>query len=237
MLPTASLPNLSLASSSPAHNLSVNKILKKLARKMGFIPAKDAARNYGMAQIDRLTADWIGTISDANREIRYDIETMRERSRILERDDDYASHYLDLCENNVLGHCGVGLQMKITEMVKQGGKWVEQYDDLANGIIEDSFDKWSRREFCTVTGNYSWLDVQRLMLRSAVRDGSSISRDHIGGKFGYALEPLEADYLDIKFNGMSTRGNQIILGQEIDAQKRIIAYWLWTNHPATSKPA
>src|SRR5688572_30572262 len=112
-------------------------------------------RQYFGALQGRLTNDWLASSTSADSEIRGNVVVLRNRCRDLERSNDYARRYFKLLENNVLGHCGIGLQMKIREMKKADGKWQEVYDTRANSMIESGWRKWGER-FCSINGAYTW---------------------------------------------------------------------------------
>lgn len=194
-------------------------------------------RAYNLASVDRLTSDWIAGNSDANKEIECGIKLMRQRAREMERNNDYMRGYFRLLENNVLGHCGIGLEMKVTEMAKAGKSWVKQYDRRANDLIERAWAKFCRREFCTTSADRNWLDLQRLTLRSASRDGAILVREWASGPFGYQLEPLEIDHLNMDWLSPSVQGNTVRLGVEYTPGGRIAGYWLLKKHPGDTGTA
>ena len=133
--------------------------------------------------------------------------------------------FLSGLESNVLGHAGIGLQMKVTE---NGGR----PDTLANDLIERAWRDWAQSESCTVTGRMTWFDVQRLALRSTARDGDCIIR-MIRDTEGFRLQLLEGDRLEINFNmAKLDSGNEVRMGVEIDRFGRPVAYHLLDKHPS-----
>ena len=201
----------------------MNKIIAKLAARLGFSPIQK--RNYQGAAINRLTNDWLSPVTSADQEIRSSLSRLRQRCRELERNNDYVRRFLSGLESNVLGHAGVGLQMKVSE---NGGR----PDRLANDLIERAWRDWGRRETCTVTGRMTWFDVQRLALRSTARDGDCILR-MIRDAQGFRLQLLEGDRLDINFNlDKLANGNEVRMGVEIDRFGKPVAYHLLDKHPS-----
>ena len=75
----------------------------------------EGKRMFAAAQVSRLTGDWPVSISSANSEILVSAIATRSRLRQLERDDDYMRRMLRLFQNNVIGHQGIMLQMKIKD--------------------------------------------------------------------------------------------------------------------------
>jgi len=204
----------------------MKKIINKVAERLGFRPIQK--RSYQGALINRLTSDWLSPASTADDEIRASLTQLRGRCRELERNNDYVRRFLTALESNILGHSGIGLQMKVTE---NGG----QPDNLANDIIEKAWKKWSSREFCTVTKRMTWFDVQRLILRSVARDGDMIIRK-IRDRNGFSLQLLEGDRLDINHNREKTKSgdNEIRMGVEVDSVGRPIAYYILEHNPNES---
>ena len=118
----------------------MNKLIAKIAARIGFEPIRK--RNYQGAAINRLTNDWLSPVTSADSEIRSSLSRLRGRCRELERNNDYVRRFLSGLESNVLGHAGVGLQLKVTE---NGGR----PDTLANDLIERAWRDWARSESCT----------------------------------------------------------------------------------------
>ena len=190
-------------------------------------------RNYNGADFSRLNSDWLATGSSADSEIRGGIKALRNRCRELERNNDYARRYFKLIQNNVLGHCGIGLQMKIKERVKKDGKWIERYDTLANNIIEDAWCEWGNKSFCTIGKNLTWKDAQKLVLRSTSRDGACLVRKHYptGNKFRFAIELIEIDQLDVDYTTTLGDGNFAKLGILYSKEYEVLGYYILRDHP------
>jgi lambda family phage portal protein len=192
-----------------------------------FGAGKPAKRSYEGAQGGRLTLDWITTGQSSNEELKVSLKTLRERCREMERNDDIARGFFGLLENNVLGEGGIALQMKVAD---PSGK----LDESANDRIEWAWWKWGRVGVPTICGRHSWRDLKAVVLRSLARDGEVLIRKHpgwSGSKYGFALEVLEADYLDETYNlDMGDRG-RIVMGVEMDAYGKPVAYHLHAAHP------
>ncbi len=183
-------------------------------------------RGFDAAVIDRLTADWLASDTSADSELSSHIRTIRNRSRELERDNDYVQKYFTLLDNNVLGAGGVGAQFKA---VDRNGK----LDALDNQAIKDGWEEWKSRENCTMSGTSCFRDVEGLTLRSAARDGGVLIRQisNAPNKFRYSLQMLEIDYLDLDYNARLGNGNEVRFGVERNAWRRPVAFYLLTSHP------
>ncbi|OHB71324.1 MAG: phage portal protein [Planctomycetes bacterium RBG_16_43_13] len=201
------------------------RIIKTITGLLGY-EKKGRKRNYQAASIDRLTADWALSYRSADEELRYSLATMRSRSRDLARNNDYARKYFKMCVANVVGPTGITFQNKSQN---SSGK----LDKKANDIIEEAFFLWSRKETADVSGRLSHLDQQKLFIETVARDGEVLVRMVKGFKneFSFALQFLEADYLDENYNEELRDGNYIKMGIEFDKYQRPTAYHILTKHP------
>ena len=150
-------------------------IIESLAKRFGFVrPQQKSAwpqgrpmqekRDFSASLEDRLTSDWVSGNTTADSEIRSGLKTARNRARDLVRNNDYVRRYNKLVVNNVLGATGIGLQMKVREYVRKGSRFVSQYDEIANTLIEDAWYKWNRAQYCSRDSRASWCAIQRLVL-------------------------------------------------------------------------
>jgi len=182
-------------------------------------------RDYAAAAVNRLTNDWRAGHTTANLEIARALPILRNRARDLERNNDYIRRYLHLLTTNVVGHAGIGLQMRV--------KTARGLDDKrANDAIEAAWQEWCRD--CAVDGQHSWLDVQHVAMRTVARDGELLLRippSWKGNRFGMAVKLLEADHLDVDYSEQLRDGGEVIMGVEYDRWRRPVAYHLFDQHP------
>lgn len=214
------------------------KLLDTLARRLGYTrPAPaPAARHYAGAAVNRLTEDWGTVLSSADSEIAQGGRRLRSRARELERNNPYIERYLKLLENNVLGSSGIGLQMKVRDPDRTvSGELVKgKYDSMANQTIEGAWFRFGRARNCTVDGITSWIELQKLVLRSTARDGFCFlikRRGESGGEFNFSIQFLEADLLREDYDGVAENGNIIRMGVELDKYRRPVAYHFYTRNP------
>lgn len=196
-------------------------------------PAKPAKRIYAGAQMSRLNSDWtasIGTSQDS--ETRSSLRVLRNRTRQLVRDNDWAKNALRAIQNNVIG-TGIGMQAQVKMRRQRSGKVLNE--DI-NTAIENAWMQWCKRENCHVSGLLSFADIERLMIASAAENGEVLVRLVKGKPFGnspvpLALEIIESDQLMDERNGTEDNGNMIRMGVEKDSWGRPVAYWFYPQHP------
>lgn len=186
-------------------------------------------RSYAGAQWGRTTADWIAQSTSADSELYTSLRILRNRSRQLVRDNEYAGSAIDrIIPNNVVGQ-GIGFQAQV--MQRRGGK----LDDKINNAIEKEYKRWQRAEFCHVAGRLSFQDIERMVTREVAESGEilvrMVRRSFGGSKVPFALEIIEADQLVENYSGKTADGNQVRMGVEVDDWQRPLAYWLYPKHP------
>jgi lambda family phage portal protein len=210
---------------SPKNFENSIQMIQYLKRK--FSQPKTAVRRFNATQSSRLTLDWITACLSQDGELKGQLPILRDRSRDLERNNEWVKGFLRSLENNTLGEKGVSLQVRAKEANGQ-------LDEIANNIIERAWKQWSKVGNCEVTGRHSWIDVQRLILRCIARDGEVLIR-MIKKSTGLCLQILEADLLDDSYNARADNGNEIRFGVELDSYRRPVAYHLLGNHPGDSQ--
>ena len=195
-----------------------------------------AQRGFHAAQGGRLFADWYTQATSSDAEIRGSLRKLMDRSRDLERNNDYQRGFLMAGERNIIGSVRYDLRMDCGEYVfskKKPPEWVK--DDPASTIIESAWNEWGKRGTCTICKRYSWRDVKKLAVRSTMRDGNFIARKVYGtsarNRFGFALQVFEIDHLDLDRFGRAANGNDVRFGIESDASGQVVAFWLRVKHP------
>lgn len=217
----------------------------RLARLIAPASAPERQRAFAAAQVGRLYADWMASATSADAELRTGYRRMIDRSRSLERDNDYVRGFLGDVEDNVVGAIREDLTVNAGEYQRSkdgryslgpDGTPVWLSDKVANFLIFEAWQEWSRKGVCTVCGRYSWRDVKRLAVRATARDGNFLARKitgaAAGNRFGFAIQMWEIDHLDLEKQRLpSGKENEIRFGIEFDGHRRPIAYWLRARHP------
>jgi len=183
-------------------------------------------RSFKGAQGGRLFADFFSSSASADQELRQALVTLRNRSRELSRNDAYVARYLNLLTSNVVGHNGIRVNAKS----RDGDGTL---DTVANSTIETAWKKWSKKGNCTVDGQMSMIDCQKMFIEALARDGEVLIRQITDptSDFGYKIEFLEADHLNDTKNEIYTNGNKVVMGVEINDKRKPVAYHLYKNHP------
>lgn len=146
-------------------------------------------RQYNAASINRLTSDWITSGLSADAELYRSLRLLRNRSRELCINNDYARRFLKRTSTNVIGSSGIRLQVRAESDNKK-------FISSINNIVMEQFEEWARKGNASACGRLSWIDCQRLFLESIARDGEVIIRLLKGfdNEFGFALQFIEADH-------------------------------------------
>lgn len=189
---------------------------------------RQASRRFDAAVVDRLTASWQAYNVSIDADLRTSLDRLRARSRDLFKNNEYAAKFGKMVQTNVVGSDGFVLQ---AQAKKPNG----DMDDADNRAIERAYARWSRPAQCDVAGKRSFDDICRAAALALARDGEFLIRARIGvgaGAFGYQLQMLDVDRLDTLYNVPPASGrNAVIMGVEVDAYRRPVAYHLWDRHP------
>lgn len=185
-------------------------------------------RSYEAGGFNRLTADWQPSTTTGDSEIRFDIESLRNRSREMERNNPLFANWLNVLTANVLKEeCGFSLQMKA--MNPDGTP-----DMGANEKIEEAWLEWCMKDYCSETRESSMYDCCELILRSAARDGGFLIEPIIdpgANDFGFTLRLTEIDFLDVSYNVSLPNGNSVVMGIEKNRRGVTVAYHILDKHP------
>ena len=205
----------------------LNRSEEKPSKKLG---NKKLYRNYSGANSGRLYSDFVASSFSADSELKNALPVLRNRSRDLARNNEYAKRFLNLVKTNVVGEKGFNLQVRARNEDRT-------LDAAGNTIIENSFKAWGRLGNADVTGRLSWLDCQRIAAETLARDGEVFIKKIINRKYrnNFTLQFIESDLVDDQKNGRNEKnGNEIRMGVELDEFHKPVAYWILTEHPNDS---
>ena len=183
-------------------------------------------RSFKASSTANIFSDFIGTSSNVDSTIRFNLRKIRDRCREQARNNDYAKRYLQLMVTNVVGQNGIRIQSKARN---EDGT----LDIIGNQVIENAWKQWSKKGNCTIDGKLSFLDAQKLFIESLARDGEVLVR-HITTNNPldpYKIQFLDADYLDEEENQVMKNGEEIIMGVKLDQNGKPKSYLLFADHP------
>ncbi len=186
--------------------------------------AAPARRVYAGAQLSRYV-DFQAQLEAAHRERQRDLAKLRAHSRDLRKNNVYMTRFVEMVSTHVVGPDGITFE---SEILGNGQKPKEDWNDQ----IETAWAQWGR--CCSTDGRLTWLAFQHLAAETLATDGECIIRMVRGypNACGFAVEIIDADRLDHKLNIPAGRNqNRIIMGVEVDAWGRAVAYHVFTAHP------
>ena len=203
---------------------------KKKEKRWPAIFGNQRSGFFASAQNNRLTADLTNQVTSSNHEMRYEVRTLRARSRQLARDNDYFKGFLDDLENQVVGDEGINLQVRAKKS-DSTLKGKAALDKLTNETVEVAWRKFCCGENLSVDGKLSMVDVQSLAMRTVAVDGECFIRKWSMGPHHIQLEFIDTDWLDeeyngLPFNGKFDNGNVVIMSIEYNRFGRAVAYYL-----------
>ena len=187
-------------------------------------------RAFAAALPSLFRANWATHSVDINTEIFQDLDSLRARSRDLVKNDPYAKRWLELVKQNIVGPRGVGFQSRVKDADGT-------LDQGANTIIERAWGEFSKRGQFDVTGRLSRVAAEQASAIGLARDGEflwRIVRGFEGNHFGYAVQVLEPERLDIRKNEANDprSGNRVVMGVELDGFGAAVAYHLLEGGPS-----
>jgi len=189
-------------------------------------------RVFSAGMTSRLSNNWTTSASSVDSELHSGLDAMRARSRDAANNNAYARKFLQMFVTNVVGPNGFILQSQVL-----GNKGKVDKDN--SSVIEEAYKKWGARSVCDITGQRSFVDICRLFAETLARDGEVLMRRVRGkhvNKFGYALQPIDIDRLDVNHNMQLPNGNFTRMGVELDTYGRPVAYFIKTQHPGDNLP-
>lgn len=192
-------------------------------------------RRYEGGSHSRRTEGWRAPSSDSNEAARWQIQTLRDRCRDLERNNVWAGRGIRTMTRSVVG----------TGIVSSFVDSKLQPLDSARGA--EMLKRWNRWAILTreidADGLCNLYGLQRLVQR-AIEDSGEVlvrrrwRRASDGLTVPLQLQVLEADHLDRMQDGpgRTASGEEVlrINGVEFDALGRRRGYWLFRDHPGTS---
>lgn len=174
-------------------------------------------RHYEGASKGRRTDGWIVTSTNANEEIRPAIETLRERSRDLTRNNPIAGRAKQVIVSNTIGH-GIKTNFVV------GETQAKDHNDL--------WLKWAESVECDFEGLRDIYGLQYLAMHTIVESGAVLVRRvrltaAERGTVPFKIQLLEPDFIDMSKDQVENS----IQGIKFDAKGKVVGYWLFESHP------
>lgn len=165
--------------------------------------------------------------SSPRQDVRQDLRGLINHSRHGAQNVDHIKAYERMVRRHVVGARGIVLEMRAKNL---DGK----PDRVANKAVEAAFMAWGKRGACTPCGRLSWWQVQQIAATMLAREGNFLLREWRGaqaGRFGYQIQPLSVDLLDVDMVQTLGNGHYVDGGVEFNEMGRPIAFYLFDGHP------
>lgn len=208
---------------------AIRRALQRVAhRTLWSGERRSYASGYAGSGGSSLIRNWAVGLLSANETLRGDIDTLRARARALVQNSGEAEGVASDLAIEVAGHSGAQLQVRFRNNRNR-------LRDEINGPLEREFRRWSRLGVCTSDGAHDFASLQRLVIRTVVVDGEFFAfRVRGRGVYSYEVQPFDADRVDHTYTQTLTSGNRVVMGVELNAQSRPVAYHIWERHPSES---
>lgn len=194
-------------------------ILKYIAPKwayqrQAYRQAYEMSRNYDAGLFDRQNRNWRAHNESAEQTDKDYRDTIRARSRDLERNSDLMNAQIHPWTRNVVGK---GFELEAMSD-----------DQIFNSEIEKLWKKWCKKDNCDVTGTQSFWEMARMAVRRKRVDGGIlfIKCYTPGGVTPFKLQALEVDELDTMRIAPKYEGNKVIGGIEYNSYNFAVGYWV-----------
>ena len=194
---------------------------------------KPARRSYAMGVMDRLSSDFSTGSLTADQAVYGSIHAMRNRARVLERDNSYVRKFLAMAKTSIIGGKGIRLRSVAGDYVRKGGKTVFQSDKIDQNQLESAYLDFSKAWNFDVAGKLDRRRFAQIGMQRVLVDGEFIARKRRGrGDHGLQLQMIDAELLDHTLNRRAgTAQNEIRMGIEMDAMGKPITYYFLPEAP------
>jgi lambda family phage portal protein len=191
---------------------------------------KEQCRSFAAAQNNRLLEEWLTTRTTINNLLDGGIGPLRARSREMVRENDYAKAFRRMVINNVVGPDGFKNEPDIRD---DNGK----IDQKAVDIIKKAWDKWSKKQFCTVSEDACFHDLCTHLIGESPAAGgflvrmvqdATVSPDN---PFRFSLQTVDLDQLDEQKSSSWNGSTFTRMGVEMNGYRKRLFYHIRTDNP------
>jgi lambda family phage portal protein len=193
-------------------------------KRLQFKKATDllTKRSYEGASRSRRTENWRTRSTSQNAEAENQLETLRNRSRDLVRNNPYAKRAVKLIKTNTVGK---GIMLNLLNP-----------DEQAQVDQQLAWKQWAGSKKIDFDECMNFNAMQGLIMRSVAESGEVLVRRRrvrrANGSLGIKLQVLEADHLVTELVQRAPEtNNRIIQGIELNDDGVRVAYHLFKNHP------
>ena len=183
------------------------------ARREAWRKYAEDVRSYDAAGYGNGSANWHVVNQSAELTDRYNRDTIRARTRDLERNSDMLNSVVSAYKRNVFGS-GYSLRPRTG-------------DDSTDKILQDAWKRWCKKQNCDVTGTQSFNQIMRMCVQRKKVDGGImiLKRKTNKGFIPCHLRTMEVDELDQAQIQPKHAGNKVIGGIEYNRWNRPRGYW------------
>ncbi len=180
-------------------------------------------RFYDSAAHGRRTDGWGRGRGDANAVPPRTLQTLRDLSRDLVRNDPTAKTAKSRIASHTVGRSGITPMARATD---------ETVRNEANAI----WKIWSQSLSADYDARNKFAGLQRLVMRTCVESGGAlVMRERANSSDGLPvplrIRVLEPDHIDHARDNQLGEQGPIVRGIETDGRGRRVAYWLFGTHP------
>lgn len=163
----------------------------------------------------------------ANTNVQQSALSLRQQARALDQNHDIVIGLLDKLEERVIGSKGIHIE---PQPLTLDGEVHEQFAEQ----IRQRWAEWSIRP--EVTGLYTRPELERLLLRTWLRDGEvfiQLIKGHVKGfrhasPIAFSLEALEPDFVPMQTD---LSQNNLFQGVYLNAWRQPTAYQVYVDNP------
>ena len=183
---------------------------------------KAQERKYEAASKGRHYSDWYSPNLSVNQEVLYSLNTLRDRSRDLGRNNAYAINAFRSIANNVVGTGIIPTPKNVRpNQIK---------------LIKSIWKKWGEKTICDYDNMNTFYGLQWLIMRTVVESGECLIRKVRGTSKDIVplrLQILEGDFINTsQHTGVWQNDNTITYyGIKFDRNGKRLGYWLYKHHP------
>ena len=223
--------------SSTISNLVDNTIgvfspLRALRRRLArdAVSSSDRFSSYKGASSNRPRSNWSVSPGSADADLLPELDTLRERSRDLIRNDPHAASISQSFVDNVIGN---GIKPQSLANAEGLGLTRDQAEEVRSAC-EKVWSRWVA--FADATDQEDFYGIQALIQKQMLTNGEvfiipTMVQDP-GRPYGLALEVIEADRCESKNNIDHPNGRtNLRSGIELGKRGQPIAYWIRVSHP------